>query len=93
MGTKFKWYLHRNKIAHLDLKPQNILITEYLDIKLIDFSVSVEYGKLNSEEIKLPYVGTPFFMPPEIIKRMKINPAAIKYHNGWIYIFLYILDI
>ena len=66
-------YLHRNKIAHLDLKPQNILITEYLDIKLIDFSVSVEYGKLNSEEIKLPYVGTPFFMPPEIIKRMKIK--------------------
>ena len=38
-------YLHRLNIAHLDMKPQNLIITDYLDIKIIDFSVSMDYGK------------------------------------------------
>ena len=71
-------YLHRIKIAHLDLKPQNILITEYLDIKLVDFSVSLDYSKINNEEVKLPYVGTPFFMTPEVIKRMRIKVKDLQ---------------
>lgn len=71
-------YLHRIKIAHLDLKPQNILITEYLDIKLIDFSVSLDYSKITNEEVKLPYVGTPFFIPPEIIKRMRVKSRDLQ---------------
>ena len=35
-------YIHTNKIIHQDIKPQNIIITDYLDIKLIDLSVSSE---------------------------------------------------
>ena len=67
-------YLHKNKIAHLDVKPQNILITEYLDIKLIDFSISLDYSNFKKEEeIIPPYAGTPFFMAPEILKGTKIK--------------------
>ena len=67
-------YLHKNKIAHLDVKPQNILITEYLDIKLIDFSISLDYSNFKKEEeITPPYAGTPFFIAPEILKGAKIK--------------------
>ena len=66
-------YLHRNKIAHLDLKPQNIVIDEYLTIKIIDFSISINYSKIKSKKIKLPRMGTSFFMSPEILNSDIIN--------------------
>lgn len=67
------WHLNMCKIAHLDLKPQNLIINEFLDIKLIDFSVSLDYGKVDKDTIKLPYVGTPSFMSPEIIENKRIR--------------------
>lgn len=60
-------YLHRNKIAHLDLKPENIVIDEYLTIKIIDFSISLNYSKIKSKKIKLPLMGTSFYMSPEVL--------------------------
>ena len=73
------FYLHKNKIAHLDIKPQNLLINDYLDIKLIDFSVSLDYSNLKKEEeIKIPYVGTPFFISPEILERRKTKVKDLQ---------------
>ena len=60
-------YIHTNKIIHQDIKPQNIIITDYLDIKLIDLSVSSDYSE-KKENFKLHYAGTQFFMSPEVIK-------------------------
>ena len=71
-------YLHKCKIAHLDIKPQNIIINDYLDTKLIDFSISLDYSKINSQEIKLPYAGTTYMMSPEIIKRKKIKTRDLQ---------------
>ena len=60
-------YCHRCKIAHMDIKPQNIVIDDYLNAKLIDFSISINYKDKNpNEKIKLPFKGTPFYMSPEI---------------------------
>jgi serine/threonine protein kinase len=36
-------YLHQNKIAHLDIKPSNILLDTYGRLKLADFGIS-EYA-------------------------------------------------
>lgn len=60
-------YCHLNKIIHFDLKPQNILIDNSLNVKLIDFSVSLDYSKIKTNEIKLPVRGTYFYMAPEVI--------------------------
>ena len=65
-------YLHRLNISHLDIKPQNLIINDFLDIKIIDFSVSIDYSRY-AKDFKIPYVGTPFFMAPEIIKSEKVK--------------------
>jgi serine/threonine protein kinase len=39
----------------------------YLDSKLIDFSISIDYSKINSREIKLPLNGTNLYMAPEVL--------------------------
>ena len=60
-------YCHLNKIIHFDIKPQNILIDNALNVKIIDFSISLDYSKIKANEIKLPIRGTYFYMAPEVI--------------------------
>ena len=37
-------YCHKCKVAHMDIKPQNIVMDEYLNAKIIDFSISINYA-------------------------------------------------
>ena len=60
-------YIHTCKIIHFDLKPQNLLIDEYLNVKIIDFSISLDYKNI-LEKIKLPFRGTSFYMAPEVLR-------------------------
>ena len=71
-------YIHKNKIIHMDIKPQNILINEYLSIKLTDFSVSYSYNNTRNENdlIQLPSVGTSFYMSPEVLDEKKSHIKA-----------------
>ena len=70
-------HCHKNKIAHMDIKPQNIVIDEFLNLKIIDFSVSLNYSnKKTNEKIQLPFRGTNFYMPSEVI-----NSNEIEYKN------------
>ena len=57
-------YLHSNGIAHLDIKLDNILINDKLDIKIIDFGFAV-YDQKNT--LNNFFGGTPNYMSPEII--------------------------
>lgn len=67
-------YCHNNKIAHLDLKPENIVVNIYSDIKLIDFSLSMNYrGKNLNNKIKLYIGGTPLYMPLEVMEHRTIK--------------------
>ncbi|XP_054165275.1 aurora kinase C-like [Oppia nitens] len=63
-------YLHRQSVAHLDIKPENILckFRNYSDTmvyKLTDFGLSVTYGHDQPMEGPLT-VGTPDYKPPEM---------------------------
>ena len=64
-------YCHMNKIAHYDIKPHNIIIDETLNLKLIDFSISVNYK--DKSKIQLPRRGTKHYMAPEVINSEIIN--------------------
>ncbi|CAI2386039.1 unnamed protein product [Moneuplotes crassus] len=74
-------YIHKNGIAHRDVKLDNILVTnEKLDpnnfelpakhIKAIDFGFAVKYDKGDKSNT---YCGTPSYMAPEIIKRVEFD--------------------
>jgi serine/threonine protein kinase len=64
-------YCHMNKIAHYDIKPHNVIIDETLNLKLIDFSISVNYK--DKSKIQLPRRGTKHYMAPEVINSEIIN--------------------
>ena len=67
-------YCHKCKIAHMDLKLQNVVIDDYLNAKLIDFSISINYqNKKPNEELKLPFKGTNFYMAKEVLQSDKIK--------------------
>jgi len=58
-------FLHQNFLAHRDLKSANIMLTIYGDVKLIDFGLCSD---ISQGEV-CHMVGSPFWMPPEMIKR------------------------
>lgn len=65
------FYLAKKKTIHMDIKQQNILIDDFLNIKLTDYSVSVDYSN-EKNFIELPMVGTCYYMSPEVLERKKI---------------------
>ena len=67
------FYLYRNNVVHYDIKSQNIIINDYLEVKIIDFSVSKYIGDIETEEVQLSYRGTSYYMAPEVIKTKKIK--------------------
>ena len=64
-------YLHRNHMAHRDIKLENILLDNNKTIKIIDFG----FGMYNPENrLQNFFCGTPNYMSPEI--------ASKRYYKG-----------
>ncbi|MCI4392053.1 hypothetical protein PGIGA_G00141560 [Pangasianodon gigas] len=60
-------YLHNCRIAHLDVKPENLVVDQsssQLTVKLTDFGDAVQ---LNSAHYVHPLLGSPEFAAPEVV--------------------------
>ncbi|XP_007447048.1 PREDICTED: serine/threonine-protein kinase 17A [Lipotes vexillifer] len=75
-------FLHVRDVVHLDLKPQNILLTSDSplgDIKIVDFGLSRILK--NGEELR-EIMGTPEYVAPEILSYDPISMATDMWSIG-----------
>ncbi|KAK9537940.1 hypothetical protein VZT92_005511 [Zoarces viviparus] len=68
-------YLHTRRILHLDIKPENVVITYMNAIKIIDFGSAQTYNPLFLKQFSPP-IGTLEFMSPEMLKGDVVGPPA-----------------
>ncbi|XDV46789.1 hypothetical protein PO909_016626 [Leuciscus waleckii] len=75
-------FLHRRNVVHLDLKPQNILLTSESPlghIKVVDFGLSRLVS--SSHEIR-EIMGTPEYVAPEVLNYEPISTATDMWSIG-----------
>lgn len=83
-------YVHKHKIIHCDIKPENFLVDLKGNLKLIDFSIMKrEKFSLLNKILKQKIEGTPEYMSPEQIKGKSISYLSDYYSLGLVFYFLY----
>ena len=79
-------YLHRQRIRHRDLKPQNILVKGH-GVFITDFGTALDWSKTGKDttmEINAPF--TEQYMAPEVAKRIPRNSASDMWSLGIVFL-------
>ncbi|TVQ33115.1 MAG: serine/threonine protein kinase [Phycisphaeraceae bacterium] len=70
-------HMHAQGYVHADMKPNNIVVTESGDVKVIDLGQSCPIG-----DVKERIQGTPDYIAPEQVHRRAITPRTDIYNLG-----------
>ena len=83
-------YLNKKGIAHRDLKPENIVFEskshgQNCYLKVIDFGFAIDLNDLslqNESTSSLVFMGTPYYMAPEVINKEKLVTQSDMWSLG-----------
>ena len=70
-------YMHSQNVVHLDMKPQNVIVTPEGQVKIVDFGLCMPAGNYNRR-----VQGTPDFMAPEQIRMGWVDERTDVYNLG-----------
>lgn len=73
-------FLHQNKVLHRDLKPQNVFLTSNNMVRLGDFGVARTLE--STMEMAQTFVGTPYYLSPELVRNEPYNSKSDMYSLG-----------
>ena len=76
-------YLHTRRILHRDLKTANVFLTRAGIVKLGDFGVSRVLSA--TSELAKTFVGTPYYLSPELLQNEPYGAATDVWALGVIF--------